>query len=99
MQAATTEINTGALNRWLDAVVEAHIPPLASNGRRIRLKYATQTGIKPPTFTLFGNMVNQLPESYIRYLYNSLREAFGVYGVPIRIKCKSGENPYEKNRK
>lgn len=99
MDAATTEINTGALNRWLDAVVEAHIPPLASNGRRIRLKYATQTGTKPPTFTLFGNMVNQLPESYIRYLYNSMRDVFGIYGVPIRIRCKSGDNPYEKNKR
>lgn len=99
MKISMKEIGTGPLNRWLDKAVEAHVPPLASNGRRIRLKYATQTGSKPPTFTLFGNMVSQLPESYIRYLYNSLRDAFGLFGVPIRMRCKAGDNPYENNKK
>jgi GTP-binding protein len=95
MEVFNKKIATGPLNRCLDRVIEQHIPPLASNGRRIRLKYITQTASRPPTFTIFGNMVSQLPESYIRYLYNSLREAFGLFGVPIRIRCKSGDNPYQ----
>jgi GTP-binding protein len=89
------KISTGTLNQCLDRAVSMHIPPLASNGRRIRLKYVTQTASRPPTFTIFGNMVSQLPDSYIRYLYNSIREAFSLFGVPIRLKCKSGANPYE----
>ncbi len=99
MAVFNKKIGTGPLNRCLDQVTEAHIPPLASNGRRIRLKYITQTASRPPTFTVFGNMVTQLPESYIRYLYNSLREAFGLFGVPIRVRCKSGDNPYENENK
>lgn len=99
MEVFNKKIPTGALNRCLDHISEAHIAPLASNGRRIRLKYITQTASRPPTFTIFGNMVSQLPESYIRYVYNSIREAFGLFGVPIRVRCKSGANPYENENK
>ncbi len=96
MAVFNRKISTGALNRCLDYITESHLAPLGSNGRRIRLKYITQTGSRPPTFVVFGNMVSQLPESYIRYIYNSIREAFSLFGVPIRIRCKSGVNPYEK---
>ena len=89
------KIGTGQLNRVLEDATSAHIPQLASNGRRIRLKYITQTANRPPTFTIFGNMVTQLPQSYIRYIYNSIREKFKLYGVPIRIRCKNSNNPYE----
>jgi GTP-binding protein len=88
-------IGTGALNRCLRKIEELHVPPLAKNGRRIRLKYIAQIGSRPPTFKIFGSMVNQLPESYERYIYNTLREKFQLFGVPIRIKCVNGANPYD----
>lgn len=89
-----TEIKTAKLNQWLRYASGAHIPPIATNGRRIRLKYATQTATKPTTITVFANMPDQLPDSYSRYLYNSLREAFSLNGVPIRLKYKKNDNPY-----
>lgn len=88
-------ISTGKLNSWLKGAAEAHIPPLAKNGRRIRIKYMTQTASRPPTFTLFCNIPEDLPDSYSRYLYNSLRQEFGLEGIPIRLKLKKIDNPYK----
>jgi GTP-binding protein len=53
-----------------------------------------QTKARPPTFVLFASRADQLPDSYRRYLINSLRESFDMPGVPIRITIKSGANPY-----
>lgn len=91
------ELNTGVLNRWLEKVTSAHIPPLAGNGKRIRFKYATQTGTKPPTFTMFVNVPEDLPDSYTQYLSNSLRNAFDLGGIPIRMLYKKNKNPYVVN--
>ncbi len=88
------ELNTGVLNRWLEKVTSAHIPPLAKNGKRIRFKYATQTGAKPPTFTMFVNVPEDLPDSYTQYLSNSLRNTFDLGGIPIRMLYKKNKNPY-----
>lgn len=84
---------TAALNRWLEDVVERHPPP-AVRGRHIRLRYVTQPKTRPPTFALFASRPDQLPDSYIRYLSNSLRENFDLPGVPIRISLRKGKNPY-----
>ena len=84
---------TGPLNRWLEEVVESHPPPL-SHGRRLRLRYATQVKARPPSFVIFTTRPADLPDSYRRYLVNSLREAFGLAGVPIRISFRRGKNPY-----
>lgn len=92
------QVSTAKLNEWLKLATERHIPPLSSNGRRIRLKYATQTATRPPTFALFGNMVQDLPESYVRYLMNDLRESFDMHGTPLRFKLKKGDNPYSKKK-
>src|ERR1700744_3365572 len=73
--------------------VERHPPP-AGNGRRIKLKYMAQTKSRPPTFVLFASRADQLPESYRRYLINSIRESFDLPGVPIRVTVKSNKNPY-----
>jgi len=86
-------ISTGALNRWLDDMVTAHPPPLAS-GRRIKLRYMTQAKSRPPTFILFSSRADQLQESYLRYLVNGLREDFNLPGTPIRMLTRKGENPY-----
>ena len=82
------EISTGVLNNWLAREAERHIPPIASNGRRIRFKYIVQSATRPPTFTIFCNIPEKLPHSYTRYLDQSLRDNFGFFGVPIRIKYR-----------
>lgn len=89
-----SRISTTLLNRWVNAATEKYIPPLSKSNRRIKFKYITQTGVKPPTFTMFCNISAALPGSYTRYLYNSLREAFKLYGTPIRIRYRQSNNPY-----
>ena len=84
---------TGPLNRWLDDVLEHHPPPLA-RGRRLRLRYITQVKARPPTFLVFSSRPSDIPESYRRYLVNSLRETFAIDGVPIRLNFRGGKNPY-----
>jgi GTPase len=86
---------THALNQWLREAVEAHSPPAVS-GRRIKLRYITQSNARPPTFVLFCSRPKALPDSYVRYLVNSLRETFALPGVPIRLHLRKGENPYAK---
>ena len=84
---------TRALNQWLGAAVEAHPPPAVS-GRRIKLRYITQANARPPTFVLFCSRPKALPESYSRYLVNSLRESFDMPGVPVRLNLRKGDNPF-----
>ena len=87
-------VPTAALNSWLSDMVDRHPPPLAANKRRIRLRYATQPKARPPTFAIFGNRPEDLPDSYVRYLENSLRDRFDLAGTPIRINMRKGKNPY-----
>ena len=90
-------VPTAALNRWLGAALEQHPPPLAQ-GRRVKIRYATQTTARPPTFILFANKsADALPESYLRYLASGLRETFDLGGVPIRFHVRHGENPYVRD--
>jgi GTPase len=84
---------THDLNRWLEGAVDAHQPPAVS-GRRVKLRYVTQANARPPTFVLFCSRPKALPDSYTRYLVNSLRESFGLPGVPIRLNLRKGANPY-----
>ena len=86
---------THALNQWLREAVETHSPPAVS-GRRIKLRYITESNARPPTFVLFCSRPKALPDSYVRYLVNSLRETFDLPGVPIRLHLRKGENPYAK---
>jgi GTP-binding protein len=86
-------VPTAALNRWLGAIQEHHPPPLVG-ARRLRLRYMTQVNTRPPSFALFASKPGELPDSYRRYLVNSLREAFDLPGVPIRMMLRKGENPY-----
>jgi GTP-binding protein len=84
-------IGTGPLNQWLRDKVESFPPPLAS-GRRLKVRYMTQSNTRPPTFAVFVN--KPLPKSYINYLTRGLRQDFGLWGVPIRIMMRQGKNPY-----
>ena len=86
-------ISTADINRWLQVAVSRHAPP-QSKGRRIRIRFMTQPSARPPTFVAFCSQPGGIPESYLRYLTNSLRDAFGMPGTPIRINLRKGANPY-----
>ncbi|WP_300973770.1 ribosome biogenesis GTPase Der [Sphingomonas sp. LHG3406-1] len=88
-------VPTGELNRWFEAAVEQNPPP-APGGKRIKLRYITQIKTRPPTFVAFGTRVDQLPESYRRYLLNSLRKEFGLGAVPLRLTLRAPKNPFDR---
>jgi GTP-binding protein len=91
-------IETGEINRWLEGMIESHPPPMVK-GRRLKLRYITQTKARPPTFIIFASQKDSLPESYVRYLVGGIREAFSLPAVPIRIHLRSNKNPYATNKK
>jgi GTP-binding protein len=90
-------VTTSRLNRWLEGVLAAHPPPMAS-GRRVKIRYMTQIKARPPTFALFVSRPKALTDAYQRYLVNQLRDAFKLDGVPIRLLLRAGKNPYAPGR-
>ncbi|EAQ29156.1 predicted GTPase [Erythrobacter sp. NAP1] len=90
-------VPTAALNRWFDDALDANPPP-APGGRRIKLRYITQAGTRPPRFVIFGSRLDDLPKSYERYLVNGIRSKLGFEAVPVRVTLKSPKNPYNANR-
>ena len=86
-------VGTSALNLWLKDAVTRHTPPAAA-GRSIRIRFMTQPSTRPPTFVAFCSRPDALPKSYVRYMINSLRQAFDLPGTPIRFYLRKGENPY-----
>lgn len=91
-------VSTSALNRWFEQAVDANPPPAVS-GRRLKLNYITQTKARPPSFVLFCSRADAVPQSYLRYLINSLREAFDLPGTPVRITLREKANPFAHKRK
>jgi GTP-binding protein len=83
-EARIQRIPTGELNRFIEAVSAAH-PPSSPGRREVRILYAAQTGVAPPTFVIFTNVATKLHFSYERFLVNRLRESFGFQGTPIRL--------------
>ncbi|HUJ36774.1 MAG TPA: ribosome biogenesis GTPase Der [Hyphomicrobium sp.] len=90
-------VATADLNRWLEEALARHAPP-AARGRRIKIRFMTQPSARPPTFVAFCSQPEALPKSYLRYLTNSLREAFDLPGVPLRLNLRKGDNPYAKRK-
>ncbi len=90
-------VSTGQLNRWFDRALEANPPP-APGGKRIKMRYITQNNIRPPSFVLFGTRVDQLPESYKRYLVNGIRKEFGFGAVPVRLNMRAPKNPFDHSK-
>jgi len=88
------ELTTGALNRWLADAQQAQHPP-SDNGAVVRLKYASQTGSRPPAIKIFCNRPKGLKTSYKRYLEQSFRKSFDLTGVPVRFTFTAGKNPYK----
>jgi GTP-binding protein len=91
-------VSTSALNRWFEQAIAASPPPAVS-GRRLKLNYITQTKARPPSFVLFCSRADAIPQSYLRYLTNSMREAFDLPGTPVRITLREKANPFAHKRK
>ncbi len=91
-------IATNPLNRWLAAATRAHPPPLSIHKQRIKLRYMTQAKTRPPTFVIFSTRAADLPDAYMRYLVNGLRDTFDLDGVPIRIHLRKPKNPFEDEK-
>lgn len=89
-------VSTAALNRWFDDALNANPPP-APGGKRIKLRYITQAGTRPPRFVIFGTRLDMLPKSYERYLVNGIRAKLGFDAVPVRVTLKSPKNPFAKD--
>lgn len=95
-EAWSKRVSTSALNRWFDDAMEANPPP-APGGKRIKLRYITQAGTRPPRFVIFGTRLDLLPTSYERYLVNGIRAKLGFDAVPVRVTLKANKNPYAKD--
>ena len=92
-RAWNLRISTSQLNKFLEDALARHPPP-AISGRRVRVRYMTQVKARPPTFALFGNQLDGLPEHYLRYLTNELRESFDLKGIPMRFVLRTSKNPF-----
>ena len=91
-------VATGELNRWFEGAVAANPPP-APKGQRIKLRYITQVKSRPPTFVVFGNRTDELPESYRRYLLNAMRRDLELGAVPVRLEFRGRANPFDRERR
>ncbi len=95
--AAVSDLKTSDLTNILEQAVMEHQPPLA-RGRRIKLRYAHQGGKNPPIIVIHGNQTDAVPASYQRYLVNRFRKAFKLWGTPVRIEFRTGDNPFKGRR-
>jgi GTP-binding protein len=80
-------VPTPVLNRFIETVTAAH-PPVSPGRRHVRIMYAAQIGVAPPSFVFFTNVATTLHFSYERFLVNQLREKFGFVGSPIRVQVR-----------
>jgi GTP-binding protein len=96
-RAAVSDLKTSDLTNILEQAVMEHQPPLA-RGRRIKLRYAHQGGKNPPIIVIHGNQTDAVPASYQRYLVNRFRKAFKLWGTPVRIEFRTGDNPFKGRR-
>jgi GTP-binding protein len=88
--ARQARVPTGELNRFIEAVTAVH-PPASPGKREVRVLYAAQTMVAPPTFVFFTNVATKFHFSYERFLLNRLRESFGFQGTPIRLTVRRRE--------
>lgn len=86
-QARRTRVKTPELNRFIEEVT-ARNPPVSPGSRHVRILYATQTGVAPPTFVFFTNVATKFHFSYERFLVNQLRDRFNFVGTPIRLQVR-----------
>ncbi|HEY9035021.1 MAG TPA: ribosome biogenesis GTPase Der [Pseudomonadales bacterium] len=92
-RAATQKLSTRRLTDILEAAVAEHQPPLVA-GRRIKLRYAHAGGSNPPIIVVHGNQTDKLPNHYKRYLEKVYRKQLGLFGTPVRMEFRTGDNPF-----
>ena len=92
--AAIHKLSTPELTRILEDALAAHQPPLV-HGHSIKLRYAHQGGQNPPLIIVHGNRIEHVPEAYRRYLMGVYRKRLDLWGTPIRVEFRGGENPYQ----
>jgi GTPase len=97
LRAYSSKVSTSVLNQVLQRVVKDHAPPLAQ-GKTVKFYYGTQTGTRPPTFTLFINRPKAVPESYQRYLIHQLRKNLALENAPIRIVLRARREEQRSQR-
>ncbi len=95
--SATRKLATNQLTRILEDAIFDHAPPMV-NGRRIKMRYAHAGGQNPPLIIIHGNQTGNVPASYQRYLEKVFRRELKLFGTPVRIEFRTGENPYEGKR-
>jgi GTP-binding protein len=95
--SATRKLSTNQLTRILEDAVFDHPPPMIA-GRRIKLRYAHAGGQNPPLIIIHGNQTGNIPVSYQRYLEKIFRRELELFGTPVRVDFKTGENPYAGKR-
>lgn len=90
---ATKKLSTPELTKLLQKALVTHSPPLV-NGRRVKLRYAHPGGNNPPLIIIHGTRVDTLPESYKKFLANFFQTKLKLYGTPVHVEFKAGENPF-----
>ncbi|TXH96175.1 MAG: ribosome biogenesis GTPase Der [Rheinheimera sp.] len=95
--SATRRVNTALLTKIMNMAQEDHQPPLVK-GRRVKLKYAHAGGYNPPLIVIHGTQVEDLPDSYKRYLMNYFRKSLQLMGTPVRVEFRGTENPFAEKR-
>ncbi len=95
--SAMIDMSTPELTRMLEYAITQHQPPLV-RGRRIKMRYAHQGGSNPPVIVVHGNQTTRVPDSYKRYLSNFFQRELKLFGTPVRIDFKTGDNPYSHIR-
>lgn len=86
-EARRHRVPTSQLNRWLEEITRAN-PPVTPGRKHVRILYAAQVGVAPPSFVFFTNVATTFHFSYERFLVNQLRERFGFLGTPIRVQVR-----------
>lgn len=96
--SATKRTSTAMLTKILEMAAFDHQPPLI-RGNRVKLKYAHAGGYNPPLYVIHGNLVDDLPKSYKRYLINYFRKSLKIMGTPIKVEFRGTVNPFAGKRK
>jgi GTP-binding protein len=99
--ASQRRIPTAELNRWLEDATRRHQPAMAQRGSRkrpLKFFYATQSGVRPPTFQLFCTEPTAVQPAYRRFLENRLRECFDFAGTPVRLQLRARSRERERQR-
>jgi GTP-binding protein len=96
-ESHTLRIATGPLNRWLKDATTAHHPPVSKSGHPIRLYFASQPRVAPPTIMISTNDPDGVHFSYQRFLINQFREHFECVGTPIKLQFRGKNNPFDND--